>query len=137
MSVAVEIATRWHVADPPPSHCSACFRSADPKVRFYTPDSAIDRGVFVDAHGAHAVLDSMDWMYVCASIDENGKVVGGCVKDLLEFAGFKPELHARQLREIRRLEVESESWRAYAKRLEATLQDRPEPAPASQARRRS
>jgi hypothetical protein len=125
-AVVAEIATRWHLADPPPSHCSGCFRSSDPTVRFYTPDAAIDRGVFVDANGAQAVLDSMDWLYLCASVDADGSVVGGCVKELCELSAFNPQLHARQLLELRRQALEIEDLKRYAKRLEGTLQDRPD-----------
>ena len=106
-----------------PSRCSGCLRSAGTDVRFVDYQAAIDRGAIVE-EGSMAVLESIDDLYLCDS----------CVREGAEALGFKPELHSRQLREIQRLEVEAEHWKAYSRRLEATLQERPEAAP--RARRR-
>lgn len=115
--VVAELATRAQLSDPKPARCAACFCSADAEVRFVNFDAAIDRGTFVDPGGAGAVLDSIDELHLCEA----------CVRSAGEVLGLKPALHARQIREIKRLEVTLEHWREYAKRVEATLQTRPEP----------
>lgn len=117
MSDVAELATRFKLSDPKPTRCAACFQSAGPDVDFVDFDAAIDRGSFTAPDGAFAVLDSIDDLHLCAS----------CVRSAAEVLGLKPELHGRQIREIRKLELERNHWQNYAKRLEATLQERPEP----------
>jgi|HubBroStandDraft_6_1064221.scaffolds.fasta_scaffold140219_3 hypothetical protein len=121
MSDVAELATRFRLSDPKPTRCAACFTSAGPEVDFVDFDAAIDRGTFIAPDGAGAVLDSIDDLHLCAS----------CVRSAAEVLGLKPELHSRQLNEIKRLELRSDQWEAYAKRLEATLQDRPERPPGT------
>ena len=50
-----------------------------------------------------------------------------CVRGAAEVLGLKPELHGRQLRHIKKTELERDHWRDYSKRLEALLEHRPEP----------
>lgn len=116
MSDAVaELATRLRLSDPKPGHCSACLIASGPDVRFVDFDCMVDRGAIVE-EGSLAILDAMDELHLCES----------CVRQAAEVLEYKPDLHRRQLTEIRRLELDAEHWKAYAKRLEATLQDRPE-----------
>lgn len=116
MSDAVaDLATRFRLSDPKPGHCSACFQSADANVAFVDFDCMLDRGAIVD-EGTMAVLDAMDELHLCES----------CVRQAAEVLDYKPVQAQNRLREIRRLELKAEHWEKYAKRLEATLQDRPE-----------
>jgi hypothetical protein len=107
-------------------------RGAEAGVEFYTADTAFEGGqVTKEQDGVVLYRESIDDLNLCAVRDDNGRLIGGCVKELLEAAAYKPELHSRLLREIRRLEIENEHWRDYAKRLERTLNERPEPAPSA------
>lgn len=109
--VVAELATRVKISDPKPARCAACFCSADANVRFVDFDAAIDRGTFIDPGGAGAVLDSIDELHLCEA----------CVRSAGEVLDVKPALHARQLREIKRLELENEHWRDTARRAQAEL----------------
>jgi hypothetical protein len=103
------------LSDPKPAYCSACHNA--PAGKYVDFDAAHDGGDFTTQDLVwHAGSDDL---HLCAA----------CLKRATEVLGFKPELNQRQLREIRRLEVENEHWRDYARTLEATLQERPEPAP--------
>ena len=104
------------ISDPRPAFCSACHNA--PPGRFVDFDAAFDSGAFVDRE-TQAYIEGSDDLHLCEP----------CVKLATEVLGLKAELNARQLREIRRLEAASDHWREYAKRLEATLQERPDPAP--------
>jgi hypothetical protein len=121
--VVAEHAARIRVADPQPARCSGCLQSAGTDVRFVDYQAAIDRGAIVE-EGSMAVLESIDELYLCDS----------CVRQGAEALAFKPVEHRRLLTELRRTELERDHWKAYAGRLEATLQERPEAAP--RARRR-
>ena len=112
--VAAELATRFRVSDPKPSHCAACFRGADETVKFIDLDAAIDRGSLQDHDGW--TLAGIDDLHLCEA----------CVRAAGEVLALKPQLHARQLREIRRLELRVESLTDYIRSLERTLKDRPE-----------
>lgn len=116
-SVAPDLlGTRLRISDPKPNHCAACFRGADASVTFVDFDAAIDRGTFVNEQ--NAVLEGIDDLHLCEA----------CVRAAAEVLALKPALHARQIREIKRLEAENEHWREYAKDLEASIGERPEPA---------
>jgi len=120
MSEVAELATRFKLSDPKPARCAACFASADPELRFVDFDCMIDRGTFTDPGGANAVLDSIDELHLCEP----------CVRAAAEIIGYKPELHRKQLREIRALDAEAKRWREYAEKLERTLERRPAPRQA-------
>lgn len=118
MSAAAELVSRVRISSPRPAHCSACFRGAEEGVRFVDFDAGIDRGQrVVERDGVVWERESIDDLHVCES----------CVREATEVLALKPQVSANQLREIRRLELAVEHWQAYAKRLEATLKDRPEP----------
>lgn len=121
MSATAVLASRVRISDPRPTRCAACFDSGSP--RYVDFQAAFNGGAVVD-EGSMAVRDSIDELHLCES----------CVRSACEQLGFKPELHARQVTEIKRLELRSQHWEAYAKRLEATLADRPDAPP--KARRR-
>jgi hypothetical protein len=76
----------------------------------------------VDGEGKLAIVPGIgeqyrhDALYLCDS----------CVRQAAEVLAFKPELHRRQLQEIRRLELEVEHWRQYARRQEDALKLRDE-----------
>jgi predicted Fe-S protein YdhL (DUF1289 family) len=118
-----DIATRLRLSDPKPGFCSACWTAAGEDVRFVDFDCLLDRGVHVQ-EGTMAVLDAMDSLHLCES----------CVRQAAEVLAYKPVEAQRRLREIRRLEIENEHWRDYAKNLERTLRERPEPAPSAPKR---
>lgn len=109
---------RVRVSDPKPSHCSMCFRGPDENTTFYDCMAAFDAGTVIDRH-TQAFVSGSDDLHICE----------GCVRELTEAAAFKPVQHQNLLRELDRLRNENSHWRSYAKRLEATLQERPEPAP--------
>lgn len=126
MSEAVaDIATRLRLSDPKPAHCSACWASSGPDVRFVDFDCLLDRGVIVE-EGSMAVLDAMDALHLCEA----------CVRQAAEVLAYQPVQAQNRLREIRRLELDLEHWRRYAQRLEGTLQERPEPPPSARRRNR-
>lgn len=116
-SQAVERASRLKISDPKPDRCAACFKGADADTVFVDFDAAIDRGTFVNEQGA--VLEGIDDLHLCEA----------CVRAAAEEIGFKPQLHSRQLREIRRLELKVEHQQDYIRKLEAALLDRPELEP--------
>lgn len=115
MAIA-DIDTRFRVrlSDPQPAFCSMCARGADGSFRMFDCTAAFDAGVFQD--------ENLSWVHGSDDLH----LCEACVRELCEVAGMKPETNRRQLNEIRRLEVENAHWRAYAQKLEATLQERPE-----------
>ena len=115
MPAADSLSTRIRVSDPKPAFCSGCHQAAQESVTFIDFDAAHDGGVFINDQGA--VLTGADDLHLCEH----------CVRGATEALGTKPELHQRQLREIRKLELEAEHWRDYARKLERTLEERPEP----------
>jgi len=110
---AAAIQHRVRLSDPKPAFCSMCARGADDKLVFYDCGAAFDAGGFQD--------ENLSWVHGSDDLH----LCKDCVRELAEFAALKPELHRRQLNEIRRLEVENAHWKDYAMRLEATLKDRP------------
>lgn len=86
MSALAEAVFRARISDPPPGHCAACLRGADPTCRFVNMDAALNRGAIVQ-EGTMAVLDSIDELHLCE----------GCVREAAEVLDYKPGLHARHL----------------------------------------
>lgn len=118
------------LADPRPAYCSVCFAGSGPEVRIVDFEVAHEGPVVLDENGAPMVAPggvtvTTDDLYICEP----------CLKSACELLGLKPALHGRQLREIRRLEIETQHWRETAKRAESYLQARPEPAPSAPRRR--
>jgi hypothetical protein len=115
MSAAADaLNVRVRISDPKPAYCSACFRAADDTSRFLDFDAALDTGCFVDGLGVYQ--SGSDDLHLCEE----------CVRVAAQTLGLKPDLHARQMREIKRLEIANEHWKDYAKRMEALVQERPE-----------
>jgi hypothetical protein len=104
------------LSDPLPAYCSAC-HNMPADSRFVDFDAAHDAGSFVDRNLAYVA--GSDDLHICEA----------CLRAGMEVLALKPEVSSNQLREIRRLQAAVEHWREYAQTLEATLQDRPEPAP--------
>ena len=105
MSAAVEVSTRVRVSDPAPAHCSMCFQGAREGLRFFDCGAAFDAGSVIDLEH-QAYISGADDLHICES----------CVQELTEAAAYKPELHSRQLREIKRLELQRDHWRDTAAR---------------------
>lgn len=105
------------ISDPAPAFCSACHNTPAGS-RYVDFDAAHDAGAFVN-RDTQAYIEGSDDLHLCER----------CLKLATEVLGEKPELHARQAREIRRLELAVEHWRDYSQSLEQTLEQRPEPAP--------
>lgn len=105
------------LSDPTPAFCSACGNS-DPDARHIDFDSAHDGGSWQDTDSLAYVKGSED-LHVCER----------CVRLAAEALGFKPELHGRQLNEIRRQEIVIEHWKDRCSKLEAlvaTMREQPE-----------
>lgn len=112
------------LAEPRPAYCSSC-HNTPPNARYVDFDAAHDAGAFVDRE-TQTYIEGSDDLTICER----------CLKLAIEVLGEKPELHTRQLREIRRLEIAVEHWRDYAGNLERTLAERPEPVPGTRAAKR-
>jgi hypothetical protein len=115
-SAAIEVTSRVKMSDPKPHCCSACYRGADENTRFVDFDAAFDAGALI-SNESQSILESFDDLHLCES----------CVREAAQTLGFKPDLHRKQFREIKRLEIENDHWRDYAKSLERNLAARPEP----------
>jgi hypothetical protein len=105
------------ISDPNPPYCSACLGAAS-GTRFVDLDAAYDGGAFVGREMQDYIVGTDD-LHLCES----------CVRDAAETLALKPQAHAEQAREIRRLTTAVDHWRDYARTLEATLEGRPELAP--------
>lgn len=115
MSAAPDaLASRVRLSDPKPAYCSGCAQGAQEGVRFVDMNAFHDGGMFVREDGA--ILEGQDDLHLCEP----------CVRAAAEALGLKPELHAKQVREIRRLEADRDRWQSYAKKIERTLEQRPE-----------
>ena len=125
MSVAVEPGSYIRLSDPAPAHCAACLCSAG-DVRFVDFRAAFNGGALVE-EGTMAVRDSIDELHLCET----------CLKTAAEVLAYKPQLHARQLKEIRTLELQRDHWRETARRLKGELDRQLDSAlgPAPKARR--
>lgn len=104
------------LADPPADFCSVCF-NANPQARYVDFEVSFDGRPVLKEDGTIAMSPvsglpmQHDLLFVCET----------CWREACELLGLKPELHARQLREIQRQGIEIEHWRATAKRLQAEL----------------
>lgn len=90
-----------HLSDPRPGFCSACHNS--PQGRYVDMDAVHDGGNFVDRE-TQAYIEGTDDLHLCED----------CVRRAAEVLAFKPDLDARQFREIQRLELRIEYWRQRA-----------------------
>ena len=105
------------LADPRPGFCSVCY-SAQPEYRYVDCEVAFDGAPVMDAD-THTIailpwngeLGGHDDLFICEA----------CAKSMCELLDLKPELHTRQLHEIRRLEIERDHWKATAKSAQAEL----------------
>jgi hypothetical protein len=100
MSATAEHVSSVHLSDPLPTGCSACMSAPTEGVRFVDFSAAFDGGAIVGPSGE--AIRSLDELHLCEP----------CLRAAGEALAFKPELHARQLQEIRRLEVVAEHWEA-------------------------
>lgn len=107
----MEVASRVRESDPKPDHCSMCFRGPQEGIRFFDCGAAFDAGAVISQE-SQAYVSGSDDLHLCE----------GCVRELCEFAGFKPELHGRQFREIKRLELQRDHWRDTAGRKDKEIQ---------------
>lgn len=115
--IAAEVAPRMRIADPKPPYCSTCFRAAGDDVTFVDLGAAYE-GPTVTHPETGALIHVMEDIYVCRS----------CAQEICEVLDLRPELHIKQAREIRRLEVAAEHWEQRAKSLEKVIaQGRPDP----------
>lgn len=127
MSVIVaEIAPRMHIADPKPAYCTTCYQAAQEGVDFIDCNAAYE-GAVVTHPETGVLIHIMDDIYICLS----------CVAQMCEAADLKPELHAKQAREIRRLELAAEHWEERARKLERLVAEgSPDPVhPRGRARK--
>ena len=99
MSAVAEHASRVRLSDPRPARCAACYGSDSER---YVDFQAAFNGGAVIEEGSGAVRDSIDELHLCEA----------CVRSACETLGFKPELHRRQVNEIRRLELKAEHYMA-------------------------
>lgn len=110
---AIETGVGIRVADPLPAYCSNCHNSTSEG--YVSFPAAHDAGQFVNPPEGEYVAGSDD-LYLCFA----------CVRHAAEVVGFKPGLHARQRREISRLELQAAHWKDYAKRIEQAVASRPQ-----------
>lgn len=103
------------LANPKPGFCSCCF-AASPELRFIDCEADYDGAPVLDPETQTIAvlpwtgdLGGHDQLMLCET----------CVKKAAELVEFKPELHQRQLREIRKLELQVATERAARKRAEA------------------
>jgi len=102
---------RVKVADPKPAYCSACLQGARADVEFYDFQAAFDGGTFVSGDGRW--VKGSDDLYLCED----------CLQMACETAGLNPQLHGRQGRRIKQLELEIEHWKATVRRTRAELEE--------------
>lgn len=112
--------------------CSCCF-AAKPEEECVDFEVDFDGAPVLDREsGSIAVLPwtgmlaCHDDLYLCRS----------CVREACELLALRPELQSRLSNENRRLELERDHWKSYAKRIEATVEDRPEAAPRARRTRK-
>ena len=112
MSVTAELAQSMRLADPKPVFCCVCLRGAEEGVRFVDMGAAVDGGqVVMEQDGMVAYRESIDDMVPCED----------CIRQAAECLGYKPELHRKQLRQLRQLELRVEHWRATAGRYQEEI----------------
>lgn len=111
-SAAIEVSSRIRLSDPKPSHCIACFAGAEDSIRFVDFDAAFDGGSVIESRdGVIIERTSMDDLHLCEA----------CVRGAADALALKPELHRRQLREIRRLELQNEGLRDQVRALKTAV----------------
>ena len=101
---------RFHISDPNPARCAACYCSPDPGLRFVDLDAHIDRGAIVE-EGSMAVIDSVDELHLCAD----------CVRQAAETLDYKAGLHAAHLRLNRQLMRERDELKDENRRLRSLV----------------
>lgn len=127
-AVGDTLASRARISDPKPAFCSCCWQGAQENVRFVDFDSAFEGGQQIEERdGVIVTRITADDLHLCEA----------CVRSAAEVLGVKPELYSKVARELRKAEREREYWKDYAKRIEALVETRPEPANAEARRRRS
>lgn len=105
------------LADPRPSLCTACCNSGEAHTRFVDTGAFREGPVVLDKSTGEMAVDyrgmviQMDDIYLCDA----------CVREAAEIIGYKPELHRKQLGEIRRLDNGMRYWRETAKRQEQEI----------------
>lgn len=101
-TVADVTAARVHVSDPKPAFCVGCWQGAQDGVRFVDFDAAFDGGQWVEERdGIIITRIPADDLHLCES----------CVRAAAEALGLKPELHAKQVQTIKRLERERDHYK--------------------------
>lgn len=100
------------IADPRPDVCSVCRNSHNADTRFFDLEAMWDGTAPVDETGAMIMPGDGRPMG-----HEHIMLCAPCAKQLVELVDFKPELHTRQLREIRKLEIQRDHWMATASRM--------------------
>lgn len=98
------------IADPRPDVCSVC-RNSQLGHRFFDLEANWDGNPPLREDGSMIIPGDgrpmgHEYVMVCEP----------CAKELVELVDFKPELHTRQLKEIRKLEAERNYWRDTARR---------------------
>ena len=117
MSASAELVSRVKLSSPNPAYCPACFAGSDDKTRFVDFDCAFDGGQMIEERdGVVIKRESADDLHLCER----------CVKQACEALGLKPERYAALARELKRVELERDHWKDYAKRVEAAIEVRPE-----------
>lgn len=110
------------LSDPVPAFCSACHNQPVDS-RYVDFDAVHDGGQWVGTALTGAqYYEGTDDLHICEA----------CMRRGVEVLDFKPELHSRQLREIRRQEIVIEHKDAVISKLRAALGealDGPEPEP--------
>ena len=121
------------IADPRPGFCSSCY-GAVPERRFVDFESAFDGApVFDKDSGTIAILP---WTHDL-SVHDDLYLCEKCVQEAAELLDVKPQQRADMFNRARAAELDRDHWRDYARRLEATLQQRPEAAPSARPARRA
>ena len=98
-----------------PGFCSVCY-GAHPDRRYVDCEADYDGAPVLDRETRTIAI--LPWNGELAAHD-NIAICENCVRQMAELIAFKPELHQRQLREIRKLEIQVEHWRDTAKRFKA------------------
>jgi hypothetical protein len=117
--------------DSRPGFCSACFNS-DTTARYVDFEAAYDGAPILDRE--RQTIAVLPWSGELGGHDDLF-LCERCVRQAMELLAFSPEREGELRREVRRLEIENEHWRANTRRLEGYLRERPEPAPRAPRRK--
>ena len=120
------------VASGGPGYCSVCYCS-NPELRHIDFEVAFEGAPVLDRETRTIAV--IPWTGQMASHDDL-YICENCIKDACEKLGFQPELHARQVTEIKRLELENQHWRATVRRQQQELNTQYESAYGAQNPRR-